>query len=105
MSRNRRIVFGHLFTPSYCIISPPNPPSQASLLHLEKEKREQIASELEQRLKVIALSQSTNEEPEPIIEHDSEESMYDLTPPVEVVELKAPESDNFQVSRYFSCVI
>ncbi|XP_039672113.1 unconventional myosin-VIIb-like [Perca fluviatilis] len=71
----------------------------ASLLHLEKAKQEKIALELEQRLKVIALSQPANEEPEPIVEHDSEESTYDLTPPVEVVELKAPESDNYQQRR------
>ncbi|XP_034744582.1 unconventional myosin-VIIb-like isoform X2 [Etheostoma cragini] len=70
--------------------------ADASLLLLEKEKQEQIVLELEQRLKFIVRSEPAYEEPERIVEHDSEESMHDLTPPVEMVELKLPESDNFQ---------
>lgn len=73
---------------------------QATLLRLEKEKREQVASELKQRLAVIAISKAADEEPEPVVEPESEESTYDPqpTPPEEVVEEKAPKSDEIEVS-------
>ncbi|XP_034411330.1 unconventional myosin-VIIa-like [Cyclopterus lumpus] len=75
----------------------------ASLLRLEKENQERIASEkiaseLQQRLIVIAQSQPAEEEPEPTVEQDSEDHAYDLqpTPPVEVVKQEAPPSDEFE---------
>ncbi|XP_051274407.1 unconventional myosin-VIIa-like isoform X3 [Dicentrarchus labrax] len=78
--------------------------NDAYVLRLAKENQEQIAIDLPERLKeVIAKSPQAVEEPEPIVEHDSEESMisYDLqpTPPVEVVKKKAPESDEFEKRR------
>ncbi|XP_033507095.2 unconventional myosin-VIIa-like [Epinephelus lanceolatus] len=76
----------------------------ALLLRLEKEKREQIASELQERLKVIASTQPDDEEPEPepelepesMSEPDSDDRSCDLTPPVEVVREKAPQSDKLE---------
>lgn len=64
------------------------------------EKQKQIAWELQQRLVVIAQSEEPGEEPEPIVEQDSEENTYDLqpTPPEEVVKEEASDSDEFEVS-------
>ncbi|XP_044074657.1 unconventional myosin-VIIb-like [Siniperca chuatsi] len=76
--------------------------NDASLLRLGKENQERIALELQQRLKeVITQSPQDDEEPEPIVEQESNEYSYDLqpTPPVEVVEWEAPEPDEFEKRR------
>ncbi|XP_054452712.1 unconventional myosin-VIIa-like [Anoplopoma fimbria] len=72
----------------------------ASILRLAKENQEKIALELQQRLKAIAQSQPADEEPEPIVEEDSDDHSYDLqpTPPVEEVEQEKPRSDEFEVN-------
>ncbi|XP_059200423.1 unconventional myosin-VIIb-like [Centropristis striata] len=77
----------------------------AALLRLKKEN--QIALELQQRLTVIAAplviaapSEPSDEEPEPISDHDSEDDTDEIhftLPVVKEVEQKAPEE--FQVRR------
>ncbi|XP_067331027.1 unconventional myosin-VIIa-like isoform X2 [Channa argus] len=68
---------------------------------LEKEKVEQIALELRQRLEeeVITQSQQIEEEPDSVSDQDSEESSYDLqqASATEVVEQKTSESDKFEM--------
>ncbi|XP_040028053.2 unconventional myosin-VIIa [Gasterosteus aculeatus] len=73
-------------------------PSQASLLLLAKENQQKIASELQQRLAAIARLQPAHQEPEPIVERDSEDDASDLqpTPPVEVIKPESPPSNGFQ---------
>ncbi|XP_067331026.1 unconventional myosin-VIIa-like isoform X1 [Channa argus] len=70
---------------------------------LEKEKVEQIALELRQRLEeeVITQSQQIEEEPDSVSDQDSEESSYDLqqASATEVVEQKTSESDKFEKMR------
>ncbi|KAL6104146.1 uncharacterized protein ACO6RY_13928 [Pungitius sinensis] len=73
-------------------------PSQASLLLLAKENQKKIASELQQRLAAIAQLQPAHEEPEPMVERDSEDDSSDLqpTPPAEVIKQETPPSNEFQ---------
>ncbi|XP_038575317.1 unconventional myosin-VIIa-like [Micropterus salmoides] len=71
----------------------------ASLLLLAQQNQEQIASELQQRLKKLSLQ--SDEEPEPVVEQDTKEYTYNLqpTPPVEDDEQEASESDEFEMKR------
>uniref|UniRef100_A0A3Q3N3P0 Unconventional myosin-VIIa-like n=1 Tax=Mastacembelus armatus TaxID=205130 RepID=A0A3Q3N3P0_9TELE len=64
-------------------------PSQVFISRLEEQNTEQIVLAVQQRLEdVIAQSQQPDKEPEPVIEQDSGENLYDLqqSPAVKVVE-------------------
>ncbi|XP_026169030.1 unconventional myosin-VIIa-like [Mastacembelus armatus] len=66
---------------------------------LEEQNTEQIVLAVQQRLEdVIAQSQQPDKEPEPVIEQDSGENLYDLqqSPAVKVVETETPESDGYE---------
>lgn len=93
------------FSPLLPLSSNPTP-SQASFLRQEKENQDRIALELQRALQNVIRSQEADEEPEPI-KQDSKQNTYDLLDPhpVEVVKQEASKSDEFEVCRYFCCVI
>ncbi|KAI3375240.1 hypothetical protein L3Q82_021746, partial [Scortum barcoo] len=76
--------------------SPPlsSNPTQASRLRSEREKQDQTALELQLARQKLIQFQKAAEEPESVVEEDSEDS-YDLQsiPPVKVVIQEASESD------------
>lgn len=69
---------------------------------LALERQRQLALDLEKQLSVIAQPDEAEEEPEPIIEHDSGESRGDSSPtPSMQEEHESSDSDETEVSSYF----